>query len=452
MLDQREFKMFKAEQIRKDHIPNGVSVQNPIVITQAKGARMWDLEQREYIDFAGGIGCLNVGSSHPEVIQAIKEQADQFLHTCFHVTMNAPYLQLVDELCQLAPISGQKKAILANSGAEAVENAIKIARSYTKRSAIIAFESAFHGRTQMTLSLTSKVHPYKAGFGPFAPEVYRLPYANCYHCPVGQSFGSCEYECVNTLRQAFDTYVDANDVAALIIEPVQGEGGFIVPPPNYLPQLREICREKGIVFIVDEVQSGFGRTGAMFAIDHYDSLDPDMITMAKSLGAGLPISAVVGRKEMMDSTEVGGLGGTYGGNPLSVAAALKVLEIIEREQLANRAKDLGSMTVSFLLHLQKQFTMIGNVRGQGAMVAMEFVKDLVSKEPFPEAVASISKKCLEKGLITVKAGVYNNVIRFLYPLVITDDELKRGLAILQEAIIETAEELGQERIEVQTMS
>ncbi len=452
MSPKNRFELTNAEQIRQDRIPKGISVQNPIVITQAKGAQMWDSEQREYLDFAGGIGCLNVGSSHPEVIQAIKEQADQFLHTCFHVTMNAPYLQLVDELCRVAPISGEKKAMLANSGAEAVENAIKIARSYTKRSAVIAFEYAFHGRTQMTLSLTSKVHPYKAGFGPFAPEVYRLPYANCYRCPVGRTFESCEYECVNALRQAFDTYVDANDVAALIVEPVQGEGGFIVPPPNYLPQLREVCREKGIVFIVDEVQSGFGRTGAMFAIEHYESLDPDLITMAKSLGAGLPISAVVGRKEIMDSTEVGGLGGTYGGNPLSVAAALKVIEITERDHLAERAQHLGFVTVSFLMDLQKRVAMIGDVRGLGAMVAMEFVKNRASKEPFPEAVAAISRKCLEKGLITVKAGVHNNVIRFLYPLIITEDELNRGLAILQEAVVETATELGHPMSEVQTIS
>ncbi|PWI55035.1 4-aminobutyrate--2-oxoglutarate transaminase [Sulfoacidibacillus thermotolerans] len=434
-------------QVRQKYVPSGVSVQNSIVITRAQGARMWDDEDREYVDFAGGIGCLNVGSAHPEVVEAIKRQADQLLHTCFHVTMNAPYLQLVEKLCDLTPIAGDKKAMLANSGAEAVENAIKIARSYTKRSAVIAFEYAFHGRTQMTLSLTSKVHPYKAGFGPFSSEVYRLPYANCYRCPFGQEFGQCRYECIDAVKKAFTTHVAVEDVAAVIIEPVQGEGGFIVPPPDYLPLLRQICKENGILFIVDEVQTGFGRTGKLFSTQHYENLDPDLITMAKSLGAGLPISAVVGKREIMDSTEVGGLGGTYGGNPLSAAAALKVIEIMERDQLAQRAQVLGEMTIEYLRRLQRKFPMIGDVRGQGAMIAMEFITDAKSKVPFPEAVAMISQKCLAKGLITVKAGVFNHVIRFLYPLVITTEELQLGLQRMEEAICETALELQQVMIE-----
>lgn len=403
---------------------------------------MWDSDGREYLDFAGGIGCLNVGSANPEVVEAVKAQAEQFFHTCIHVTLNEPYLRLAEELCRITPIDGHLKALLANSGAEAVENAIKLAKSYTGRKAVIAFDYAFHGRTTLGMSLTSKVHPYKAGFGPFVPEIYRLPYANCYRCPFGQTPDACSYECVDAVVKAFDTYVDANDVAAIILEPVQGEGGFIVPPPDYLPRLREVCKARGIVFIVDEVQSGFGRTGRMFSTDHYEGLNPDIIVMAKSMGAGLPISAVVGKADIMDSTEVGGLGGTYGGNPLSAAAALKVIEIMERDDLPARAQVIGDRSVNHFRGLQEEIDCIGDVRGQGAMVAIEFVKDRATKEPYPEVVAKVSQKCLEKGVITVKAGVYNNVMRLLAPLVISDGELNDGLARLTEAIRESVAELA----------
>jgi 4-aminobutyrate aminotransferase/(S)-3-amino-2-methylpropionate transaminase len=434
--------LLSIDERRKKYVAKGISVQNPICTVRAEGAKMWDDQGNEYIDFAGGIGCLNVGSANPEVVQVVQEQAAKFLHTCVHVTLNEPYIQLAEELCRITPIEGEKKAFLANSGAEAVENAVKIARSYTGRKAVLAFEYAFHGRTMLGMTLTSKVHPYKAGFGPFVPEVYRVPYAYCYRCPFGQTEGTCALECASALEQAFATYVDANDVAAVILEPVQGEGGFIVPPPAYLPRVREICRERGILFIMDEVQSGFGRTGAMFSTNHYENLDPDVMIMAKSMGAGLPISGVVGRAEIMDSTEVGGLGGTFGGNPLAAVAALKVIEIMERDQLPKRAQVIGEKSVAALRKLQEKFPMIGDIRAQGAMVAFELVKDTVSKEPYGEACARISKKCLEKGLITVKAGVFNNVIRLLAPLVITDEELERGLATIAEAVVETATELG----------
>ncbi len=426
---------------RQRVVAKGVSVQNPICVVRAQGAKMWDDAGREYLDFAGGIGCLNVGSAHPEVVAAVQEQAGKLLHTCFHVTLNEPYIRLAEELCRITPIAGETKVLLANSGAEAVENAIKVARSYTGRQAIVAFDYAFHGRTNMGLSLTSKIHPYKAGFGPFVPEVYRVPYANCYRCPVGEEFASCRYECVDAVLRAFDTYVDANNVAALIIEPVQGEGGFVVPPPAYLPRLRAMCRERGIVFIVDEVQSGFGRTGRLFASEHYDSLDPDIVVMAKSMGAGLPISAIVGKAQIMDATEVGGLGGTYGGNPLSAVAALTVIEIMERDRLAERAQQIGERSLSYLRALHARAPIIGDVRGQGAMVAFELVKDRATKEPFGQAAAAISQKCLDRGLITVKAGVYNNVIRLLAPLVISDDDMEKGLAIIGSAVEETAREL-----------
>ena len=430
------------EEKRRRYMAKGISIQNPVCITRSQGAKMWDDSGKEYIDFAGGIGCLNVGSTHPEVVEAIREQAGKLIHTCIHVALNEPYLDLVEALCSLAPIVGETKALLANSGVEAVENAVKIARSYTGRSAVIAFESAFHGRTNLGMSLTSKVHPYKAGFGPFVPEVYRMPYANCYHCPFGQNPETCARDCVQALESAFDTYVDAHNVAALIVEPVQGEGGFVVPPPDYLPRIREICREKGIVFIADEIQTGFGRTGEMFAVQHYAQLDPDIIVMAKSLGGGLPISAVVGKTQIMDATEVGGLGGTFGGNPVSAAAALKVLEIMERDEISRHARQVGQISMIYLRALQKEIPAIGDVRGQGAMVAMEFVKDRESREPYPEFVASVSHKALEKGLLTVKAGVYNNVIRLLAPLTISEEELKQGLDLLAEAVRETQQKLG----------
>lgn len=427
---------------RKKAVAKGVSVQNPVAIRDAKGALMWDENGKEYVDFAGGIGCLNVGSAHPEVVAVVQEQAAKFFHTCFHVAIHEPYVKLAEELCRITPIEGETKAFLANSGAEAVENAIKVARSYTGRAAIIAFDYAFHGRTNMGLALTSKIHPYKAGFGPFMPEVYRIPFANSYRRPADQSLQAFEDEYVRIFQEAFDTYVNADDVAAVIVEPVQGEGGFIIPPPGYLPRIREICRSKGILFIADEIQTGFGRTGKMFAVEHYEGLDPDIMTMAKSMGGGLPISAVVGRAEIMDATEVGGLGGTFGGNPLSAVAALKVIEIMERDDLAGRARVIGDKSVAFLQALQQKYPGIGDIRAQGAMIALELVKDPQTKEPDGEVCALISQKCLAKGLLTIKAGIYNNVIRMLAPLVISDEELQRGLDMLGESVAEAMAELG----------
>ena len=424
---------------RNRYVARGVSNQNPVVMVRAEGARMWDESGKEYIDFAGGIGVMNVGHSHPEVVAAVKAQAEKLFHTCIHVALNEPYLALAEALCRIAPISGAKKALLLNSGAEAVENAVKIARSYTGRSAVIAFEGGFHGRTMLGMSLTSKVDPYKVGFGPFVPEVYRMPYPNPYRHPFGA--GDLTEQTLAFLRHAFETYVDPKQVAAVIVEPVQGEGGFVVPPTDFLPKLRDLCGEHGILLIVDEVQTGFGRTGRMFATEYAAGLDPDMVVMAKSMGGGLPISAVVGKADVMDAPKPGGLGGTYGGNPLACAAALKVIEIMERDRLPERALQIGNRSTAFLRELQTRHSMIGDVRGLGAMVAIELVKDRETKEPYPEAVALISKKCLAYGLVTVKAGVYNNVIRLLSPLVISDGELQRGLEILAQAIREAEAEL-----------
>ncbi|WP_206831708.1 4-aminobutyrate--2-oxoglutarate transaminase [Alicyclobacillus fructus] len=424
---------------RERFVARGVSNQNPVVIVRAEGSRMWDEDGKEYLDFAGGIGVMNVGHGHPEVVAAVKAQAEKLFHTCVHVALNEPYLALAEALCRIAPVSGDKKAVLLNSGAEAVENAVKIARRYTGRAAVIAFEGGFHGRTMLGMSLTSKVDPYKVGFGPFVPEVYRMPYPNPYRHPFGD--GDLTQQVIGFLRQAFETYVDPKQVAAVIVEPVQGEGGFIVPPADFLPRLRDVCREHGMLLIVDEVQTGFGRTGRMFAAEYTPDLDPDMVVMAKSMGGGLPISAVVGKTEVMDAPQPGGLGGTYGGNPLACAAALKVIEIMERERLPERARYIGEQSMQFLRELQSRHPIIGDVRGLGAMVAMEFVKDRKTKEPYPEAVALISKKCLAQGLITVKAGIYNNVIRLLSPLVISDQELQKGLHILAQAVREAEAEL-----------
>lgn len=429
-------------QLRDKYLPKGISVQNPIVTTKAQGALMWDDVGNEYIDFAGGIGVMNIGHTHPEVIQVIQAQAEKLLHTCIHVTLNEPYLRLIKQLVEITPIMGEKKAFLLNSGAEAVENAIKLARSYTGRSAIIAFDSAFHGRTMLGMSLTSKVHPYKANFGPFVPEVYRLPFPNVYRRPNHMTEDEFINLSITTLKRSFDTYVNANDVAAIIVELVQGEGGFTVAPLRYMQELRKLCTEHGIVLIVDEIQTGYARTGKLFATEHYGDLNPDIITMAKSMGAGLPISAVVGRAEILDATEVGGLGGTYGGNPLAAVASSKVIEIIQREKLVERARQLGEQSINMLRRIQSAIPYLGDVRGLGAMVGVEFVRDPLMKEPFPELVAAISKKCLEKRLITVKAGVYNHVIRLLYPLVISDEQFVEGLSRLESSIIEAVEEMS----------
>ena len=420
-------------ELRTTYIAKGNVSGTDRYITHAKGALLTDVEGREYIDFGGGIAVMNVGHSHPKVVAAIKEQAEKFTHTCFMVTPYEGPVRLAQKLCQAVPGDFPKAVMFANCGVEAVENAVKIARYYTKKPAIIAFEGGFHGRTLMGMTLTSKVKPYKLGLGPFAPEVYRIPFANCYRCPYNLEYPGCGVECADKLQDFFINYVPTEQTAAILVEPVQGEGGFIAPPKGYFQKLKSICEANNILFIADEVQSGMGRTGTMFAMEQY-GIEPDLTTVAKSLAAGMPLSAVVGKKEIMDSVHASGIGGTYNGNPLACASALAVFDIFAEENLLDKSRELGRTMRESLLALQKEFAMIGDVRGLGPMIAMELVKDRTTKEPAAAETKALVKFCLDRGLIILGCGTYGNVIRFLMPLVIGDEELQKGLAIVRDGL------------------
>ena len=402
-------------------------------IAKASGASLFDVEGREYIDFGGGIAVMNVGHSHPKIVDAIRRQAEQFTHTCFMVTPYEKPVSLAARLCAAVPGDFPKAAMFANSGAEAVENAVKIARYQTQKQGIIAFENGFHGRTLLTMTLTSKVKPYKFGFGPYAPEVYRMPFAYCYRCPLKLTYPSCEVACAEALNDFFISHVAPEATAALIVEPVQGEGGFIAPPKEYFQRLKAICEANHILFIADEIQSGMGRTGTMFAMEQYGVV-ADLTTVAKSLAAGLPLSAVVGRKEIMDAVHPSGIGGTYGGNPVACAAALAVMDVFEEENLLDRAKELGLRLRSQLEAFKDEFELIGDVRGLGPMMAMELVKDRQKKTPAGEAAKALVKYCFDHGLILLACGTYGNVIRLLMPLVIGSEQLNRGLEIIHDGL------------------
>jgi 4-aminobutyrate aminotransferase/(S)-3-amino-2-methylpropionate transaminase len=420
-------------ELRAKFVPQGPFNVTPYFVEKAKGAMVYDVDGRELIDFAGGIGVMNVGHSHPKVVAAIKDQADKFTHTCFHIVMYEPYLKLAERLCDLTPGSFPKMALFANSGAEAVENSIKVARHYTKRPAIICFENGFHGRTYMAMTLTSKVKPYKFGFGPFMSDVYRMPCAYCYRCSFGLTYPACGVYCADSLKDFFISHVAGESTAALIVEPIMGEGGFITPPPEYFSKLIKICQTYGIVFIADEIQTGMGRTGKMFAMEHW-GIEPDLLLTAKSMAAGMPLSAVVGRTEMMNEPQVGGLGGTYGGNPICCRAALAVLDIFEEEKLLEKAQALGRKLRQRFESFQTRFEIIGDVRGIGSMLALELVKDRVTKEPAADEAKALVKFCYERGLVILSCGNFSNVIRTLMPLVITDEQLERGLAIMEEGL------------------
>jgi 4-aminobutyrate aminotransferase/(S)-3-amino-2-methylpropionate transaminase len=420
-------------QRREAAVPRGPYHATPVFAARSEGAVIEDVDGNRYLDFAGGIGCLNTGHRPPEVDSAIREQLEKYLHLCFSVTPYEGYVAVAEKLNALAPGKFPQKTLLVNSGAEALENAVKIARAYTKRPAVIVFNDAFHGRTMMTLALTSKTHPYKAGFEPFPGDVYRIPYAYCYRCSYGLTYPSCRMTCANALEDAFKRVVAPESVAAVIAEPVLGEGGFVIPPKEFYPIISEICRKHGILFIADEVQSGIARTGKYFAIEHY-GVEPDLITSAKSLGGGLPLAAVTGRAEIMDAAGVGGLGGTFGGNPLSCASALAALDIIEKDGLLARSTHLGRKFEERARVWQKQFAIVGDVRGLGAMCAIELVKDKATREPHAEATKKIAQHCYEHGLITITAGTYGNVMRILVPLVVTDEQFDEGLDVLEAAL------------------
>jgi 4-aminobutyrate aminotransferase/(S)-3-amino-2-methylpropionate transaminase len=418
---------------RNKHVPQGVFNVHPIFVEKAKGAIITDVEGKEFIDFAGGIGVANVGHCDDEVLKAVLDQAQKYIHTCFHVVMYESYVELAKRLNQLTPGDFPKKTMFVNSGAEAVENAIKIARHGTGRTATIAFEDAFHGRTLLALSLTSKMKPYKFGFGPYAPEIYRMPYAYCYRCAFGLEYPSCEIHCAYFLEDFFHTDMSAEQVAALIIEPVLGEGGFVVPPKEYFKVIQKICQENGIVFIADEVQTGFGRTAKMFAMEHYE-VEPDIVIMAKSIAGGFPLSAITGRAELMEHSQVGGLGGTFAGNPVACRAALSVLDSFEKRNLLSRAEEIGRTVLERFQAFQEHYLVVGNVRGLGAMVAMELVTDRTTKKPATAFTKSLINLCREKGLLMISAGTYSNIIRPLMPLVISDDQLGKGLSIIEQSL------------------
>jgi len=420
-------------ELRAKVVANGHASGITSYVESGKGAMLRDVDGREFIDFAGGIAVMNVGHSHPKVVAAIKDQVEKLTHTCFMVMPYEPAVKLCEKLCQITPGNFPKAALLLNSGAEAVENAVKIARYYTKRTGIICFEHAFHGRTQLTMTLTSKVKPYKFGFGPFAPEVYRMPYAYCYRCPFKLKYPDCDVACADYLKEFFVSHVAPETTAAVIAEPVIGEGGFIAPPPEYFPKLTNICKDNGILFIADEIQSGTGRTGKMFAIEH-SNVEPDLMTVAKSIAAGMPLSAVVGKQEIMNSVHPFGVGGTYGGNPVSCRAALAVLEIFEEEDMLGKANALGSKLRERFDSWKSQYEIIGDVRGMGAMLALELVKDRETKEPAAEEAKALTGFCFERGLILLSCGTFGNVIRVLMPFVITDKQLEKGLAIMEEGL------------------
>lgn len=420
---------------RQQFVARGVSSTMNVFAARADGAIIEDVDGNRYIDFAGGIGVMNVGHARPEVVKAIAEQAAKFTHTCFSVMMYEPYIELAERLTRLAPGNFPKKAIFFNSGAEAVENAVKIARYATGRPAVIVFDNGYHGRTLLTMSMTAKVKPYKYRFGPYAPEIYRAPFPYPYR--MDMTPGQAADACIAELRRMFIGEVAPDQVAAIVVEPVQGEGGFMPAPPGFLKALKALCEEHGILFVADEIQSGFCRTGQMFAVNH-DGVEPDMMLIAKSMGAGMPISGVIGRAEVMDAPPPGTLGGTYSGNPVACAAALAVLDIFEREDFSARSREIGRVATERFLQLQKQYPMIGDVRGQGGMLAMELVKDRTTKEPDPQAVSDILAAAHQRGLVLISAGMYGNVVRVLVPLNATNEQLQQGLDILSEAIATVA--------------
>jgi 4-aminobutyrate aminotransferase/(S)-3-amino-2-methylpropionate transaminase len=391
------------------------------------------VEGNEFIDFAGGIGVMNVGHCHPKVVEAIKDQAEKLTHTCFMVLPYEPAVKLAQKLCAITPGDFPKTAIFVNSGAEAVENVVKIARYHTKKTGIIAFENAFHGRTQLAMTLTSKVKPYKFGFGPYAPEIYRMPIAYCYRCPFNLEYPGCDIACADHLNYFLITHTAPETTAALIVEPIQGEGGFITPPPEYFSKLAKICKDNEILFIADEIQSGMGRTAKMFAIEHWN-VEPDLMTVAKSFAAGMPIAAVVGKEEVMASIHAFGVGGTYGANPICCRAALAVMDVFQEENLLQQAGALGQKVRKRFDQFMEQFEIIGDVRGLGPMLALELVKDRQTKEPADEAAKALVQTCLKKGLVILACGTLGNVIRILMPLNIGETELDKGLAIMEEGL------------------
>ena len=422
-------------ELRNEYIPKALFQITPIFIARGKGALVEDVDGNEYLDFTSGIAVLNTGHCHEKIVSAIKEQADKHLHTAFNVLMYESYVKLAQKLTEITPGNFPKQVVFKNSGSEAIEDAIKIARSYTGKKGIIAFEGAFHGRTQMTAALTSQVKNYKFGFGPFDPYIHRFPYAYGYRAPFRLTDVEYAEYCVKRIEDSFQSYIAPEETAAIILEPLLGEGGYIIPPAEFVKGLRRLCDDYGLVLIVDEIQSGVGRTGKMWAIEHFDVV-PDILVASKGLGGGTVLSATIARKEMMDVFGVGGLGGTLGGNPLSCVAALKAIEVIEQEKLLDRATELGKIAKARLEGMKETYDIIGDVRGIGLSIGIELVKDRETKEPAAKETSDILGKCHARGLIIMSCGALKNIIRPMPPIVIREDELEKGLGILEAAIKE----------------
>jgi 4-aminobutyrate aminotransferase / (S)-3-amino-2-methylpropionate transaminase / 5-aminovalerate transaminase len=413
---------------REQYVAAGVSTP-PLVVERAEGARIWDVDGREYVDFAGGLGCQNTGHGLPAAVAAIHEQVDRYLHQCFMVGMYEPYVEVCRRLAELSPCRGEaQKSLLVNSGAEAVENAVKIARVATGRPAVIVFDRAFHGRTLLTMTMTSRVVPYKRGFGPFAPEVYRAAAPYPYR-------GVSSDDAIHQLEWLFKSDVDPESVACVVLEPVQGEGGFVVMPEDFPRRLKDLCERHGILYVDDEVQSGIGRTGPVWAIERY-GVKPDLLVSGKSLGGGLPLAAVTGPAEIVDAVPAGGLGGTFGGNPVACAAAMAVLDEVASDEFRRRAEEIGERLRTALEGISERVDAVGDVRGVGPMLALELVEDRKTKEPAAALAAATTAGARDRGLLLLSCGIYGNVVRILVPLVISDEDLGRGLEILEEALVD----------------
>ncbi|MBL8155895.1 MAG: 4-aminobutyrate--2-oxoglutarate transaminase [Anaerolineae bacterium] len=418
---------------REAATPRGAAKLTPVAIASASGAAVTDVDGNTLLDFAGGIGVLAVGHCPPTVVEALQKQSADLIHLCAIVGTYEPYVKVAELLNEVTPGDFPKKTVLLNSGAEALETAIKIARSATGRPAVIVFEGAYHGRTNLTLAMTSKYSLFKKGFGPFAPEIYRLPFPNLYRRPAEMSEDQFIDDCIARLENALIAQVDPSAVAAIVIETVQGEGGFIATPPRFLQRIRELCTQHGIVYVADEVQCGFGRTGKLFAVEHY-GIAPDLLCTAKSLAAGMPLAAVTGRAEIMDGPHPGGLGGTYSGNPLACVAAVEAIHMIRQPEFLDRANQIGGLLRETLLDLQAEISLIGDVRGLGPMMLMELVKDRAAKTPASDETLQVTQECFKRGLIAIRAGLYSNCIRFLPPLNITDEQVHEGMGIIAEAL------------------
>lgn len=420
---------------RQKHIPDGFISMMPVFVEKAEDALITDVDGNHYIDFAGGLGVATFGHNHPKVVSAIREQAEKYIHPCSMVMMHEPFVKVAVFLNESAPGTFHKKTCLFNSGAEAVENAVKIARKYTQKKAIISLEYAFHGRTLLALSLTSQINPFKTGFGPFAPETYKLPAPYCYRCPLNLKYPECSLACAHLLERTFKFDCPAGEIAAFIAEPILGEGGIIIPPLAYFKVIAEICKQNDILLIMDEIQVGFYRTGRLFASEHF-GVEADMYTCGKALGGGLPISAVIGRQEIMDSIKPGEIGGTFCGNPIPCAAAVAMIEVMKEEKPEEKICRIESLVGSRLKLLHEKCSLVGNVRGLGSVHALELVIDRNTKEPAVSVAQELVNRCHRKGLCITKTGMHGNVIRLLMPITISDRHLVQGLDIIEDTLLE----------------